>query len=106
LRPNTVRIAALTGNRGLGNDAGAKGMEQKLLAAVNADERLNRLNCEADIASAGGVSVTRRGHHIGLWRWQGAGFSFVPAGYSSVMAMARDIEQALAITHEHVRALG
>ena len=58
-------------------------MEAQLLNLLKADPDLAARGCTAEVQASGGIAILRRGHHRGLWAWQGTHFTFAPGGYSA-----------------------
>jgi hypothetical protein len=80
-------------------------MERRLLEALQGDTRLKALNCEAHRQEGSGLVVSRRGHLLGIWRWERGAFAFTPGGYTLPTVRHRTIEDALAHTRAFVAAL-
>lgn len=80
-------------------------METRLAEALAADRELAGLGCEAEGEIGNGVIVTRRGHLIGIWRWTGVTFDFVPGGYSTPTIRHASVKAALDHTRAFVASL-
>lgn len=75
-------------------------MEGQLAAALRSDQLLCQRHCQVADDAAGGVAITRRGHHIGLWRWHGGQFDFTPAGYGEPTIEVETVAEAVLVTRE------
>lgn len=80
-------------------------MERRLIEVLRADRELAGLGCDAQGEVGNGVVVTRRGHLIGIWRWTGDTFDFVPGGYSTPTIRHASVKAALDHTRTFVAAL-
>ncbi len=75
-------------------------MEARLLAALQADQLIAQRGCQATVAAGGGVAIERRGHHLGLWRWDNGTFTFLAAGYTETSAAMETVAEAVHFTRQ------
>ena len=77
-------------------------METQLTRLLNSDEDLRARNLSAVRQPAGGVVLTRGEHHLGIWRWTGAGFSFEPGGSRGPTAEVQTAAEAVIYTQASI----
>lgn len=66
-----------------------------LLAALEADTRLDAFGCEVAQCAPACLSIGRRGHHLGMWCLRGDAYEFTPGGYAVPTTTAERVEDAV-----------
>jgi hypothetical protein len=77
-------------------------MEGQLASRLRSDSVLSQRGCTAARAATGGVTIERRGHHLGVWHWRQGIFAYTPAGYGEPTVEVETVAEAVRYTRERV----
>ena len=77
-------------------------MEAQLLGMLRVDPDLSARGCKAERQAIGGIAITHREHHLGLWAWQVSLFTFTPGGYGAPSFKIETAVEALIYTRNVV----
>ncbi|KUO57914.1 MAG: hypothetical protein APF80_10020 [Alphaproteobacteria bacterium BRH_c36] len=74
---------------------------QQVCTALRSSEALQSVDLDIEIDSPQFVSVTRRGHLVGIWRLRQGKLEWLPAGYATCQYAAGSTSEAVALMELH-----
>jgi len=78
---------------------------QHVCTSLRLSEALQSVDIEIEIDSPQFVSVTRRGHLVGVWRLRNGKLEWLPAGYATCQYAAGSTSEAVALMELHFTRL-